>query len=102
MSSRVIYVGQASGRVKTVAKGLSVVPLGIGGAVFVKATKLAALAPMVKYPIYFLCGTQCVIPVVFFFFARRYIFSMAIQNEGTPEESYELKSLSMSLWKGVN
>ena len=93
-----MYVGLASGRVKTVAKGLSVVPFGIGGALYVKAAKLAALAPMVKYPIYVLCGFQCVIPLFFYVMARRYIFSMTIINEGTEKESFQMKSLSMNLW----
>ena len=96
--SRIIYVGMASGRVKTVAKSLSAVPFGIGGALYVKAANLAAFAPMVKYPIYCLCGVQCVIPLFFYVMARRYIFSMTIINEGTEKESFQVKSLSMSLW----
>ena len=46
--SRIVYVGAAAQRVKTISKSLSVVPPALGATIAIKWTKIAALAPLVK------------------------------------------------------
>ncbi|CBY23275.1 unnamed protein product [Oikopleura dioica] len=96
--SRIVYVGAAAQRVKTISKSLSVVPPALGATIAIKWTKIAALAPLVKYSVLTLTAVQFIIPVIFYHTAKRYIFQMKVQNQFEDDEKYEMLTLSPTLW----
>ncbi|CAG5095717.1 Oidioi.mRNA.OKI2018_I69.XSR.g14305.t2.cds [Oikopleura dioica] len=96
--SRIVYVGAAAQRVKTISKSLSVVPPALGATIAIKWTKIMALAPLVKYSVLTLTAVQFIIPVIFYHTAKRYIFQMKVYNQFEEDEKYEVLTLSPSLW----
>merc|ERR1711962_888152 len=70
----------------------------IGTALTVKWPKLMALGGAVKYPVLILCGSQLVIPILYYLLARRSVYLLTIHNEHAEDEYYEIKHLSPTMW----